>query len=601
MKKTNWFVVVSLLLLLAAISACGAKKRSGDQGNKEAQSAAATVAATPAQPAELPVRYQSPGYLATKEGSDADLGEDAEEFQIKVGATIRSTGGPQPLWDVLKRLANLKGMTVSWASDVNQNALVDVDISAEDDFFEAIDNLLRQLDYFHEVKGKTIIVSYRETRVYQVGVPAMKGGYTTTVGGNFMAKRDNKAGGSNTGTEGTVKITSDQNEFDIWENIKLNLDTILEVWSKRREDETTRGIEDEEAKKATRMYESSVEQGGRGVSTEEANAGNRQGLPVDADKTRLDKEKATGTTERTTQAYYTIDKSVGLISVTAPRPLLEKVDQYINNLKKELYKQVSLEAKIIEVYLQDNSRIGLDWSQVLKNFSITGTTFFGTSGFGTDETGRDGQVYPWIETKGDEESPTRFVSKVAMNPLNFTVLLNALNEQGDTHVLANPKITVMNGQPALLSVGKDIAYIKTVTKDVDSDNNETTYTAEVDNVVQGVALGVMASVLDNKKIILHLTPITTNLVGDEIPYRTFGDEGLEVGLPQVNIRQMSTMVEVEDGEMLIIGGLIDSVEGKTGSFAPIVGSIPVIKYLFGVEEKRMEKRELVILLAPKII
>ena len=58
---------------------------------------------------------------------------------------------------------------------------------------------------------------------------------------------------------------------------------------------------------------------------------------------------------------------------------------------------------------------------------------------------------------------------------------------------------------------------------------------------------------------------------------------------------------VEDGEMLIIGGLIDSVEGKTGSFAPIVGSIPVIKYLFGVEEKRMEKRELVILLAPKII
>lgn len=243
----------------------------------------------------------------------------------------------------------------------------------------------------------------------------------------------------------------------------------------------------------------------------------------------------------------------------------------------------------------------MDWSQILKNFSITGTTFFGTSGFGTEETGTDGQVYPWVETKGDVESPTRFVSKVTMNPLNFTVLLNALNEQGDTHVLANPKLTVMNGQPALLSVGKDIAYIKTVTKDVDSDNNETTYTAEVDNVVQGVALGVMASVLDNKKIILHLTPITTNLEGDEIPYRTFGDEGLEVGLPRVNIRQMSTMVEVEDGEMLIIGGLIDSVEGKTGSFAPIVGSIPVIKYLFGVEEKRMEKRELVILLAPKII
>lgn len=597
-------MVVSLLLLLAVLTACGAKKRTGDQGNKEAQAAAtaAAVAAAPAQPAQLPARYQSPGYLVAREDSEADLGEEAEEYQIKVGATIRSTGGPQPLWDVLKRLASLKGMTVSWASDVNQNALVDVDIASEDNFFEAIDNLLRQVDYFHEVKGRTIIVRYRETRVYQVGVPAMKGDYTTTVGGNFMAKRDNKGGGANTGTEGTVKITSDENKFDIWDNVKLNLDTILEVWSKRREEETTEGIKDEEAEKATRTYESSVEQVGRGLSAEEANAtGNRQGGSGGTEKTMPEKNKANGSTERSTQAYYTIDQSVGLISVTAPRPLLEKVDQYLNNLKKELYKQVSLEAKIIEVYLQDNSRIGLDWSQILKNFSITGTTFFGTSGFGTEETGTDGQVYPWVETKGDVESPTRFVSKVTMNPLNFTVLLNALNEQGDTHVLANPKLTVMNGQPALLSVGKDIAYIKTVTKDVDSDNNETTYTAEVDNVVQGVALGVMASVLDNKKIILHLTPITTNLEGDEIPYRTFGDEGLEVGLPRVNIRQMSTMVEVEDGEMLIIGGLIDSVEGKTGSFAPIVGSIPVIKYLFGVEEKRMEKRELVILLAPKII
>ncbi len=69
------------------------------------------------------------------------------------------------------------------------------------------------------------------------------------------------------------------------------------------------------------------------------------------------------------------------------------------------------------------------------------------------------------------------------------MLLNALNEQGDTHVLANPKLTVMNGQPALLSVGKDTAYIKTVTKDVDTsgNGNTTTYSAEVGNVVQGVA------------------------------------------------------------------------------------------------------------------
>ncbi len=111
----------------------------------------------------------------------------------------------------------------------------------------------------------------------------------------------------------------------------------------------------------------------------------------------------------------------------------------------------------------------------------------------------------------------------------------------------------------------------------------------------------MASIIDDKKVILHLTPITTELVDGEIQYRVFGDEGLEVGLPQVSIRQMSTMVEVQNGEMLVIGGLIDNVTRNTGNFAPIVGNIPVIKYLFGAEEKISERRELVILLNPKIL
>lgn len=576
-------MVVSLLLLLAVLSACGAKKRTGEQGNKEAQAAAtaAAMAAAPAQPAQLPARYQSPGYLVAREDSEADLGEKAEEYQIKVGATIRSTGGPQPLWDVLKRLAGLKGMTVSWASDVNQNALVDVDISSEDDFFAAIDNLLRQVDYFHEVKGKTIIVQYKETKVYQVGIPHMKGGYTSSVGGNYLTKRD----GSTNSTEGTVKIVSDKNEFDVWDNIKLNLDTILEVWSARREREALA--------QDVGTSESNAEQSGGGTQTGEAGKS--------GDKT-ADAEKNLVTTERSSQAYYTIDKSVGLISVTAPRPLLAKVDQYLANLKKELYRQVAIEAKIIEVYLQDNSKIGLDWSAILKDFTISGTTFFGTAGFGDETTGTDGQVYPWIETKGDVESPTRFISKVALTPVSFSVMLNALNEQGDTHVLANPKLTVLNGQPALISVGKDVAYIKEVEKDVTTGDNATiTYTVETDSVVEGVALGVMATIIDDKKIILHLTPVTTNLVGGTIPYRTFGNEGLEVGLPQISMREMSTMVEVQDGEMLIIGGLIDSVESSSGSFAPLVGSIPIVKYLFGVEEKIKQKRELVILLSPKVI
>ncbi len=573
MRKQHQYVAPCLILLCFALASCGTKKQPEPPRANAAPPVEEVRAEPPAQPLQLPVRYQMPSYITAYDSQDADLRADTAEHQIKVGATIRSTGGPQPLWDVLKRLANLKGMTVSWASDVNQNTLVDVDISANDNFFDAVENLLRQADYFHVQQGNTIIVRYKDTKIYRLGIPFMKGNYSSTVGGNFLASSE-----AASGSEGTVKITSDQNEFDVWDNIKLNLDIILEVWSIRRERETIAtdpdAIEDMVAD-ASRTFQGTAREEGRQI-----NGGTTQ---------------ATGMTRRAAQAYYTIDESVGMISVTAPQPLLEKVDQYIDNLKTELYRQVAIEAKIIEVYLQDNSKIGLDWSNILKDFSIGGTTFFGTAG-----TGGDGQVYPWIPAEGDAESITRFVSKITLNPANFNVLLNALNEQGETHVLANPKLTVLNGQPAMISVGKNVAYIKTVSREVD-ENNRITFTAETDNVVDGIALGVMASIIDNNKVTLHLTPITTDLVGDTIQYRSFGNDGLIVGLPEIRVRQMSTMVDVENGEMLIIGGLIDSVESTSGNFAPIVGKIPVVRYLFGVEEKIQQRRELVILLTPTIL
>ncbi|WP_456473201.1 pilus (MSHA type) biogenesis protein MshL [Desulfolithobacter sp.] len=498
-------------------------------------------------PTQLPVRFQRPSFVIEQETADV-LAEDSADYAIKVGANINSTRGPQPLWDILKRLANLKGMSVSWASDVDQNVKVDVNISADDDYFKAIDNLLRQVDYFHEVHDNTIIVKYKETKRFHLSIPYMKGSYTTTVGGNFLTNRN-----AATGTEGTVKITSDDNTFDVWENIQANLDTIMQQWQ--------------------------INQVTPAATTDTVEA------PPEGEQQPENEAPMDLATRSVTsgEAYYTIDRNVGLITVTAPRTVLEKVENYLSSLKKELYRQVIIEAKIIEVYLQDNSKVGIDWNQVLKSFPVTGQITFGDA---------TGQIYP---------ATTSFVSKVALSPVNFTTMLNALNEQGDAHVLSNPKITVLNGQPALISVGKDITYLKSVSKDIDNDAGTITYTAETDNIVEGISLGVVATILDDDSVILHLTPITTDLIDDTIQYEVFGNEGLKVGVPKVGVRQMSTMVQVDNGEMLIIGGLIDKVKRSNEEFAPVVGDIPILKYLFGYEEKIFERRELVILLTPKII
>ncbi len=562
--KLRYTLILSFCFLgLLSVSGCSNKAQTAAVDPPDAEQVAMKKAAAAVQPTQLPVRYQNPGYVVATEETDNALNQEEEKYALKVGANITSTKGPQPLWDIVKRLGNLKGMSVSWASDVDQSVLVDVNIKADDNFFEALDNLLRQVDYFHEVQGNTIIVKYRETKKFYISLPNMKGTYTSTVGGNYLTERS-----AASGTEGTVKITSDDNAFDIWQNVKDNLDVIMQEWSTTAETTTAPATATDTT---TAQPAQTTEQT---VATESTRQRSHSG------------------------SYYIIDKSVGLVTVTAPRPMLEKVEYYLENLKKEVYRQVIIEAKIIEVYLKDNSKIGLDWSAVLKNFSLNGIVEFGSGGL-------LGQVYPQIDRPNKDGSPgyAPFLSKVSLSAAPFNVMLNALNEQGDAKVLSNPKLTVLNGQPALISVGKDIAYIKTVSKNVDTGTGSTssiTYTAEVDNVVEGVAMGVMASIVDNDSVILHLTPITTDLIDDTIEYRQFGD-GLEVGLPKVGIREMSTMVQVNNGEMLIIGGLIDKVESKSGDFAPILGDIPFLRYLFGVEEKRMEKRELVILLTPRVI
>ena len=99
---------------------------------------------------------------------------------------------------------------------------------------------------------------------------------------------------------------------------------------------------------------------------------------------------------------------------------------------------------------------------------------------------------------------------------------------------------------------------------------------------------------------MNLVPITSELE-EPIQYKQVGLEGTEVGLPRVRVREMSTTVRVKDNEMLVIGGLISEVNDSEGNFAPLIGKIPVIRYLFGYEEKVRQKRELIIILRPRII
>lgn len=562
MSIKNILLSGSLFLFVAALPACNKHQTASEPVAPESSSSQTAQqkpvfqqpgpAAAPTMNT-LPVRYQTPSYMLASEQKNELLSEEATS--IKVGATIRSTKGPQPLWDILKRLAALKRMNVSWASDVDQKVLVDVDINANDDFYEAVDNLLRQVDYFHEMQGNTIVVKYKETRQFHIAMPYIAQNYKTGAGGNVLGNSE-----QSNNIDGTIQLKSQEVTYDLWKNIEENVNEILKVWSTDAVTESTTAANEQT------------------TAPQNITAG-----PVVAAGTTDTAETTVSATRRRSgnQNSFLIDKNIGMVTATAPRPLLNRLQSYFDTLKKEIYKQITIEAKIIEVQLNQESNIGINWTEVLKNFPVTGTVQFGAGG----------QVYPDV---------ARFVSRVTINPVSFTAFINALKEQGDAKILSNPKISVMNGQPALITVGRNITYIDSIESEVDTDNDTTNYTVNTERILSGIGMALTATILNGNEIIMNLVPVTSELV-EPIEYRDVGSDGATVGLPIVNVREMSTTVKVLDGEMLVIGGLISNISDNESAFAPGLGNIPVLKYLFGHESKITQKRELIILLRPQII
>ena len=491
-----------------------------------------------ANSSQLPVRFQTPAYTVAggKEMSDL-LGVD-EEYTVKVGADITSTSGPVILRDIMKKLAALKDMNVSWASDVDQYSYVDVDIRADDDFFKSIDNLLRQRDYFHEVQGNTLVVKYKETKQFHLAMPFVSSKYDASVG--------SKASDNSQATIGNAG-----NTFDIWDNVKKNLDIVLQIWESS----------------AVTQQPVATPAGAPAAPVPGAAPGT---TPAEAAKVSR---------PQSGRGFYTIDKPIGLITVTAPRPIMEKVESYLNNLKAGLYKQVSIEAKIIEVTVSDEKKVGIDWESLLNDKSIEIRTTVGSSTF--------------RQPLGPSGSRSFTISGPT-----FNLLISAIEKQGKTKILSNPRISVLNGQPALINIGKQVSYVKKVTSTTNAQSGDVTFAIETDSQSSGIVMSVVPTILDDQEIILNLIPVTSTLTE---PVATVEFGTARVGLPVTNVRELSTIVRIKQGEMLVVGGLIDSADNDNDSNVPMLSKLPLIGGLFGMEKKIQSRKELVILLKPEII
>lgn len=542
--------------------------------------------------------------------SDMAIQVDANRLpRMKVGADIHTTKGKVPLNEAIKKMADLKGLNVSWNSDVNQTYMVDVHVNADDDYWAALSNILRQLDYGFELQGNTIVVRYKETRKFYLSMPFISATYKTATGGDMLGGRDSTSttssslGTATVGkTSGLVALEHKADAIDLWASIEKNLDKILRVQSIQvgqaapgLSSEEIAAIEDECIQKYPKDEDKRAACIDNGIKRSATKMVGGASASKTVEKKAAGKAKEDVKSDTPQQGdregfFYTIDRPLGIITVTAPKSLLDQVDAYVKMLKAEMSRQVVIEAKILEVTLNTGSERGVDWTQFLNNAKSEGFNI--KANFGNN-----GMFYP--------HGTNQFLASLSLDRPQFTLLLDFLNNYGNVRVLSNPKLSLLNGQPAMITVGNTVKYIDEVKVNETSSAGSVTITYDIKtaNILSGIGLSVMASIQGEDEVLLHITPITTELQ-EPIEYKDFTSSTgslASVGLPRVAIRELTTMARVKNGEFLIVGGLIDKKEGNDDNGVPLLEKLPLIGYAFKHTKEYTNKRELIILLRPEII
>ncbi len=275
------------------------------------------------------------------------------------------------------------------------------------------------------------------------------------------------------------------------------------------------------------------------------------------------------------EGKYFISKLAGIVTVTDRKKNLKMAEEFIAKLKDALTRQVLIEAEVIEVTLEKAQSWGINWSAVHsflldnKNIDLTASQSLGLPG----------SVVEFTASRHDA-----------------TLVLDILGKFGEVNVLSKPRVNVMNGQTAMINVGRVISYWELTGLSAGAEVGQPIIFPEQKTVLLGLTMGVTPYISSDDYVTLQVVPI----VSDASTWSEFQFENQTLKAPNIDIRETSTQVRIKNGETVVIGGLITSKRTDIEHKIPLLGDLPLLGYFFKRKEKTEQRAELVILLTPRI-
>lgn len=273
-----------------------------------------------------------------------------------------------------------------------------------------------------------------------------------------------------------------------------------------------------------------------------------------------------------------VNKAAGLITVTGTIKQLERVRKYLKEVETQMQNQVLIDVNILNVTHNNGNTVGVDWNQLYNAGNLTSPNQISSEPAGT----------PVLELGG---------YKLFSAGFTLNRIIEFLTTYGTVRSVSNPKVLTLNNQPALISVGSILRYSQTSTYlTATSGSSSTSSNEDYPSIFAGVLLDVTPSI-QGDYIMLKINPSIT-----QTKDRTVDNQATALQEPpNLSASQLSSLVRAKDGDKVIIGGLISKSATNTKSRVPLLGYIPIVKYLFSYDSMVEEVSEMVIVITPHIV
>jgi general secretion pathway protein D len=274
---------------------------------------------------------------------------------------------------------------------------------------------------------------------------------------------------------------------------------------------------------------------------------------------------------------------------------MARFKKYLKRLQDKVQLQVLIDVQILSVTMSEGKTTGIDWKQLyaLQNFDVSMNYIKNKNVDTFDATGATTTAIAADTIDG----AAHIINIKGQAKLDQVVKF--LQTQGDVSSISNPKVLTLNNQPALITAGTEYFYKITSTETLAGGTGAGAQSSNenIQSVFAGVLLTITPEISDDKTITLKINPslseTTTSINSEDNSNRNMP--------PDLNRRQLSSVVTVKDGNRIVLGGLINTRNTIESNKVPLLGDIPVISYLFKYEEKTKLTEELVIIIEPHII